>query len=360
MTSRLALLFVVLSGCFTAVGEVQCVSDAQCQAGETCVNNRCLLPDGGAGASSDGGAAAGGGTAAGGGVASGGGAAQGGGSGGGNGAPDGGVCGCKSQGGCVPGDSPFACGAGGGVCVQCQLGQQCVNGGCVTAACGPGTCTGCCAAGLCVTPSMENRFTCGAAGAMCAQCPQGETCVSGVCQISSCSVMSCPGCCQGNQCQPGNSPLACGAAGVVCQACAQGTSCQNRSCQPSSPDAGAGLPIGGACGNTGACLNGFCVPESGFAGPTGFPGGYCSASCANGALCPGGSTCVNTGALGVTTKACFAVCPNAEVGMQSVCRSGYVCAPGGQDAYCASKCTNGGLAACPNGKTCNQTSGLCQ
>ncbi len=177
--------------------------------------------------------------------------------------------------------------------------------------------------------------------------------------------MSCPGCCQGNQCLPGNLPFACGATGVMCRICNPGTTCDNGSCQPFNfdggvPDAGAPLPIGGACGNTGPCLNGFCVPEGGITGPTGFPGGYCSANCNNGAMCPAGATCVQSDAIGVPTKTCFAVCPTAEVGTQSICRTGYVCAPGGQDAYCAPKCTNGGLAACPSQRMCNPTTGLCQ
>ena len=57
------------------------------------------------------------------------------------------ACGCRNGAGqCQVGDSPFACGATGGMCTRCGNGEQCVNGGCVVAACGPGTCTGCCAA----------------------------------------------------------------------------------------------------------------------------------------------------------------------------------------------------------------------
>jgi hypothetical protein len=138
--------------------------------------------------------------------------------------------------------------------------------------------------------------------------------------------------------------------------------CQAGACVPNDggftvPDAGPRSPIGGACTGQGTCAPGsFCIPEMGPTGPTGFTGGDCVAQCGMGATCPMGSTCVVTDALGFSGSVCLGAC-DAMGG----CRSGYVCAmpTDGGSPYCAANCTNGNLAACPMGQTCDMTSGLC-
>jgi hypothetical protein len=99
-------------------------------------------------------------------------------------------------------------------------------------------------------------------------------------------------------------------------------------------------------------------------GATGFTGGYCTQNCGNGATCPMGSTCIASQATGITTNVCLATCDVAGIGTQASCRTGYVCSPSPmnsmQVAFCAPKCTNGGLAGCANGQTCNMMTGVCQ
>jgi hypothetical protein len=292
--------------------------------------------------------------------------------GGGGGAP----CGCTSQLGCVPGDSPLACGTGGGACTTCQNGEQCVAGACVVAACGPQTCSGCCAQGFCVTAGMQSRLACGLGGGMCTQCNNGDTCdATGTCAPSPCDAMSCAGCCANGQCRGGTSNRFCGVGGNSCQNCGMsGGSCSAGQCVVTTQDggtttvdAGTPSPIGGPCTGGGAagggqtCANGQCIPENSFGGSSGFPGGYCTTQCGANQPCAAGSTCVATSAFGVSASACWATCP--DVGVQSTCRTGYVCqglGAGATGGYCRPNCTNGGLAGCQNNTTCNTTTGLCQ
>jgi hypothetical protein len=125
-----------------------------------------------------------------------------------------------------------------------------------------------------------------------------------------------------------------------------------------------GLAVGSACSTGPQCTSNFCLPENSPLGATGFPGGYCSQNCGNGTTCPMGSTCISSNALGVPTTTCFATCDLSALGTQGPCRTGYVCSPSPMSstptAFCAPKCTNGGLAGCGNGQTCNMTTGLCQ
>ena len=313
-----------------------------------CLN---VVPEGadagtGGGANGTGGGAAG---AGGSGGDAGGGVGGGAGGGSGGGLADGGTCGCTTNGRCVPGDSPLACGNTGGVCSRCAMGEQCVNGQCVVAACGPGTCTGCCGAGFCVTPSMQTSFGCGTGGAMCARCMMGQQCRNGACVAPVCDAASCPfGCCDANgRCAAGNTSQSCGSGGNACAACAMGQVCRGGSCGM-PPDAGPPAPVGSPCTGNASCGAGqFCLPDQ-----AGFPGGYCSAQCMMGA-CPTGSTCVTTTVFGFSQSACFATC--------GACRAGYACQPGadGGTAYCRPDCTGGGVATCPMGTTCVADAGVC-
>lgn len=265
---------------------------------------------------------------------------------------DGGTCFCTQNGACRPGDSPLACGNTGGVCNRCANGEQCVGGQCVVAMCGPGTCTGCCGMGFCVTPSMQNNFACGSNGAMCTRCMNGQVCRNGACVTPVCDATSCPmGCCRNGQCENGDSRFACGTGGAACANCGANGMCQGGTCAMTPPrDAGAPAAVGSPCtaGGASSCGQGqFCLPDM-----AGFPGGYCSAQCAADGGCPGGATCVTTTVFGFTQSGCFATC--------GTCRAGYACQPrDGGSAYCRPDCNGGGVGQCPMGTTCSADSGVC-
>lgn len=97
---------------------------------------------------------------------------------------------------------------------------------------------------------------------------------------------------------------------------------------------------------------------------TGYPGGYCTASCSPSQPCATG-VCVSESILGVGQSTCRAECPSPGAG-QSTCRAGYVCAhrPGtttpSAGGFCRPSCVNGGLATCSAGTTCNGSTGYCQ
>jgi hypothetical protein len=418
------------SACFSPVGEAQCATDADCTGGLSCIDFRCRAGDGGAagGTSGTGGGAATAGGTAGGDVdaGQGGGSAAGGAAGGGS-AVDAGTCGCRTGGGqCQPGDSPVQCGANGAQCMRCNFGEQCVNGACVMAACGPGTCNGCCAPrnsclttafqssftcglggsmcsrcpsgqdcvngtcqqaqpcgpmtcasgccgfGRCVPPNQQQDFACGTGGGMCQQCPRGNSCVNGTCQggttvdagTPGCSALSCPtGCCAFGRCIMQQSNFTCGLGGAMCQQCMGGSTCTMGACLPNTlPDGGLPptLPAGSACTAMSVC-DGFCLEASQFGQQSGFPGGYCTATCAPNQPCASG-VCVTENVFGMMASSCRSTCAGPGTG-QSTCRQGYVCAiaptPGALTGYCRPNCNNGALAACPMGQQC-QSNGQCQ
>ncbi len=331
---RFAVL-LLLSGCLNVVPEGQ-------DSGSTGGGSGATGGSGGSSAGGSGGAGVGGGSASSGGAGGAGGSA--------GAAGDAGTCGCKAAGICVVGDSPLACGNTGGVCSLCGMGEQCVNGQCVTAACGPGTCTGCCGppGGMfCATPSTQTNFGCGLNGAMCARCPMGQQCRNGTCMTPPpCDATSCPmGCCFQGQCLGGDFDFACGTAGAMCMACSMGMTCRNGACSTPPPqDAGPPAPIGSPCMGMNGCGQGqICLPQQ-----AGFPGGYCSARCNMGA-CPAGSTCV---AFGFGQTACLANC--------GTCRTGYACQPqaDGGSSYCRPSCGAGGVGSCTGGTMCSDA-GTC-
>lgn len=393
MNRRLpALISFSFVACFSAVPEAQCLRNADCDAG-TCVESRCVSGSTGGGPASGGGTGtgggvSGGGTGTGGGVSGGGagggvvgggtgGGVVGGGAGGGSGV-DGGVCGCRDVlGNCQTGTSPVACGTGGTQCSTCGFGEQCVSGACAMAACGPQTCVGCCTNNFCVVPSMQTRFSCGASGSACTQCPQGQACQNGVCGTPVCDVMTCPtGCCANGACQPGTSRFACGLAGQLCLRCPMGQSCTAGLCLPGgfdggfpndggvAPDAGTPVAVGSACTGAPQCqppFNAICIQESLVGQNTGYVGGYCSAQCGGGTACTPGNVCVTESFFGASQSTCRAGCTG--VGTQSTCRTGYVCAPSTVSTvpgFCRPRCDNGGaLSGCAAGQTCNTTTGVC-
>jgi hypothetical protein len=295
-----------------------------------------------------GGGASGGGTSGGG--TSGGGGASGGGSGGGV------ACGCQTGGGqCQPGDSPLACGSSGGRCVRCGNGEQCVAGACVMAACGPGTCSGCCGPrNFCVAPSMQSSISCGQSGALCAQCPRGQDCISGTCQQAQpCGPMTCAsGCCGFGRCLPQSQQqnFACGTGGAMCQQCPGGTRCQAGVCQ------GGGMGDGGTPGScdavscpTGCCAFGRCIQstqQQNFACGTG--GAMCQ-QCQGGTSCRAGVCLPNvlpdggtlpplpTGSACTAMTTCEGFClEESQFGQPSGYRGGYCTAQCGPTQPCSS------------------------
>jgi hypothetical protein len=145
-------------------------------------------------------------------------------------------------------------------------GQQCV-----TAACGPQNCKGCCFGDQCLTGT--DPTACGAGGEQCLNCASiGEACIAGggvggSCQPppTPCGPMTCPGCCSGMICQPGFANDACGLMGQVCQDCkpfGQGAICSNGVCVPPPPLCNSAT-CPGCCDVTGACQPGFVDGQCG-------------------------------------------------------------------------------------------------
>jgi hypothetical protein len=130
------------------------------------------------------------------------------------------------------------------------------------------------------------------------------------------------------------------------------------------PDAGVVSPVGDACTGDLRCRppnSGFCIAETVFGQPTGWPGGYCSATC-NGTACPGGSTCVDVEDGPATNLVCLETCPAPRQG-QSTCRFGYVCEVNFQSAggpgICIPRCNTIGFN-CFSNTTCDAASGYCR
>ena len=371
--SFLALVGAVsTAACFSAVPEQPCVNDAGCVTTDGGAGGGSGGGSVGGGTGGTGGGEAGGAGGSGGGTA--GGVGGGGGAGGGtstnDAGTDGGVCGCMSALGCQIGDSPLACGSAGGTCATCTAGQQCVSGQCMTGTCSPTTCTGgCCANNFCITLAGQNRFTCGKAGAACTACMMGQTCTAGTCAVPPvCDATTCAtGCCFNNQCVTMQSRFACGTAGAMCQQCMQGNACSAGACVPSDagmPPVGDGgmVAVGSACASGQACQppqGAICIQEIQFGQASGYPGGYCTSQCGPNNPCSLSSQCVTESTFGFSQSSCRANCPGVGTG-QSTCRAGYVCVGGvlSSAGYCRPNCSNGGLAACATGMQCGDA-GYC-
>ncbi len=218
---------------------------------------------------------------------------------------------CLSDTECVPlrDQSHALCGRGGDACRACYPDETCGSAGCVkqldpqTRGCGPANCAGCCTGdGFCVAPSLQDDFSCGLGGTICAACLPGYTCEGGGC-VDSVS----PGKDAGND--TGTAPDA-------------GT----------SADAGTKAAVGASCTNNAQCATGSCQQF-------GFNDGYCTRSCQSAADCPAGSTC-GSDPNGNGSNICLTICSAA--GGTSGCRAGYVC---------EKRTTLNGAAACVPG--CN-------
>lgn len=122
---------------------------------------------------------------------------------------------------------------------------------------------------------------------------------------------------------------------------------------------GSGCLFDGQCQAGGAAA--VCIPPTVLGQQTGWPGGYCSATC-GGAVCPSNASCVDLGdaASGNPNFLCLASCPAPRQG-QSTCRSNYRCevnigAVG--SGICIPRCDSPGFN-CWDNTFCDVGSGYC-
>jgi hypothetical protein len=184
------------------------------------------------------------------------------------------------------------------------------------------------------------------------------TCQQETCQPApeGCTPDNCPnGCCEGDQCQPGNVDDACGVAGVDCQVCSPCETCQSQVCAPlaNGPTCGGvagcdGTCCGGACCdvgavcNAGSCCTPSCPADCGSDGC----GGWCGA-------CPAGKVCVNGGCSSACNPGpCTTPCLNCVVSPD-----GAVTCAEGTNSTCTARCRDDG-DCCPN-ETCGVIAGAC-
>jgi hypothetical protein len=224
---------------------------------------------------------------------------------------------CDSNGACVSGDSPFACGALGGACSACRGGETCTLGRCFSSTntggsggstgggggattgggggattgggggattgggggattCSSATCAGCCTGGgVCITTFTPSR--CGLGGQACTSCNSGNTCVNGACT-------PCAGCIDINTgaCTSGASSSQCGRNGGFCQACdtQAGQSCQSGVCQGGTMCNASTCPQGCCDGSRCVQASQFTTAQCGQG-----TGGAACVSCVGGAFC---------------------------------------------------------------------------
>jgi hypothetical protein len=95
------------------------------------------------------------------------------------------AAGCCQSGTCLPGNSNTACGVGGVACTSCPAGTQCATSGSQagTCVCSPASCNGCCSNGMCLPGNLPSA--CGSTGTACLACPTGATCTNGQCLCGS-------------------------------------------------------------------------------------------------------------------------------------------------------------------------------
>ena len=99
------------------------------------------------------------------------------------------ICGCLSNGVCVPGNDRFACGKGGDPCVICAAYKVCSNGKCRPCS---GGCDGCCTyMGDCLLGA--SKAACGKGGMPCETCVGTAICLPTGCKP--CHPGNCSGCC---------------------------------------------------------------------------------------------------------------------------------------------------------------------
>jgi hypothetical protein len=260
----------------------------------------------------------------------------------------GGKCVCGTSSGVCPGT--LNC-QGPGPAAQCN----CIQGG---------RCNGCCESNACATlGGMQNPGKCGASGAACKSCSDGNDCTDDLCGATTgactnpnrpfktaCDSNSgrcvgascCKGCIRNTSCPAGTTPGDCGKDGNDCATCAASNQCQNPSCS------------GGACGTTNKgdgtiCDDGqFCSnPDTCTSGNCGGPARDCSAvadPCNNAGCNETTNQCVKVPKTGSPTCDDTLYCTDPDT-----CSAGGVC--GGPARVCpGNECNNG---------SCNENADSC-
>jgi hypothetical protein len=240
--------------------------------------------------------------------------------------------GCCDGDECEPGDRTGACGTGGAACTECRGGTTCQDGACKCPA-GEKECAGRCipAADCCRNADCGACESC-QRGACVSGCQPGQACRDGRC---ACTPASCStGCCDGDDCLPGDRNGACGSGGEICVECGGGTTCQDGACKCRSGEkdcAGRCIPAAdccdnGDCGACESCRRGECV--SGCRPGQACRDGRCTCtreSCSTG--CCAGDTCEagdGDRACGRGGNACAACPANADcVGGACRCDVGF-------------------------------------
>ncbi len=189
-------------------------------------------------------------------------------------------------------------------------------------------------------------------------CPGGSVCEPLGDQANFCL----DGCCSNDDCRDGfrcasRPSLAvyvdlgvCPEPGVCLAKCTSDASCEvgyrcdsGGSCVPKK---GIDKGVGATCATGDDCNSGSCLDS--------FPGGYCTSACGTQfQTCEPGSECYSFGDGG---SSCLVLCQGNEE-----CRQGYRCeevasGDSGSRGYCVPKCETAG---CPEGQSCNPTSGSC-
>ncbi len=245
----------------------------------------------------------------------------------------GGQCGCDSLGDCPPASSACT----NGTCdTSCSPQKPCQSGCCSNGTCAIGTTVGACgASGACADCTMGNAGLACRAGQACGcdkpgDCPMGLSCNLGthLCETS-CNVnQPCNGgCCsaaQNGTCVPGSSGSACGGGGALCVDCTLnklGHSC-----------------IAGACGCAGPADCGAlqaCDPNA----------MKCTSACGANQLCNGGCCQAGTCAAGTANSACG--------GDGNACAACQGATPTCVNAACSAQCGGPNDGTCGQGNCCS-------
>lgn len=251
---------------------------------------------------------------------------------------------------CRTGDAPTSCGAGGGACQVCPVGDACVQGAC--SGCQATCATGCCLGATCTTPSAA---ACGAGGGACqpcdalradgcsasgecqcgsgAPCGEGQRCVGGscVCDATSCAA----GCCDGTQCVV-RSLTSCGIAGSTC------TSCDSALADNCGSDGVCRCGGSAPCEMTQRCEAGVCVCDA----------TTCPNGCCDGNTCevPGVSTCGRAGA--ACTDCSQLRADTCSATGECLCGAGAPCGPSQKCVGGTCVCDPATCAGCCDGAQC--------
>ncbi|MBL8954493.1 MAG: hypothetical protein JNK82_27185 [Myxococcaceae bacterium] len=196
-------------------------------------------------------------------------------------------------------------------------------------ACGPSTCSGCCAtSGECIT--LERDEQCGVGGGSCIDCGA----LSSSCDVTahtcrgpgdggvSCNTSCFSGCCFNGSCLPysGQSKSSCGTGAQACLACTTGNTCELGQCVPEVASI-----TGSACMLDAECAGldgGFTCRKQTSSGRFSYPQGYCTQTCGTSSPCAYDSVCVLADPH-ETTAYCMPRCTAPDT--QSTCRDGYLC-----------------------------------